>query len=236
MADLTATSSDDSIYQIESADDVQGGAGAIANRQAQSLLNKITFNKDLYNGANAPTVLVQVSDMTLSSGGCNKMYVMLLGEGDISSITLPVLSTCKTGDTLIFSGSANGGAMTVVPQGSDKIVDRYLNSTSLYIGPRESVCMRKGPAGWVIVWHEGLEVPAGTIVLIPHGIGIDTVGYLKCDNSYVDRVAYARLFNIVQDHYIAYSTPHITQFGLPSYPSISANGAGGPAADYWIKY
>lgn len=46
MANLTPTSSFDNVYQLETTDPVEGGAGGIANRQAQELTNRTKWLYD----------------------------------------------------------------------------------------------------------------------------------------------------------------------------------------------
>ena len=64
MANLTPVSSFDDVYQLEEADPVQGGAGGVSNRQAQSLVNRTKWLKEQLG-------LPYVEDKTGSTVGCS---------------------------------------------------------------------------------------------------------------------------------------------------------------------
>ncbi len=97
---LTETSTFDSgIYQIETTDVVLGGAGAIANMQAQSLANRTTFLKDnLYRLKSVENI---AANTALTSDDAN--ILKGLTAADHVTITLPDVGTTKIGDYFPFT-------------------------------------------------------------------------------------------------------------------------------------
>lgn len=111
MANLTElTNFDTGIYQIETTDLVLGGAGAIANSQAQALANRTKYLKsNLYRLADVAAVS---ANKTLTAADANILQE-LTATGHIT-ITMPSVATTTAGDRFPFSSLMTAGKCATI--------------------------------------------------------------------------------------------------------------------------
>lgn len=113
MATLTTTPVYSAIYQLEATDDVQGGAGAIANLQAQELGNRDDYLLSILNNNTMFQVLSDivgsVYPLAADSGKLyrnNDLYPHSVYLPDISTVPVGTTYSFVTGDGTTVTGQA----------------------------------------------------------------------------------------------------------------------------------
>jgi len=191
MANLTETATFDAgVYQIETTDLVLGGAGAIANGQAQALANRTAYLKaNLYRLANVAAV---TANKILTVADANILQE-LTATGHIT-ITMPDVTTTTVGDRFPLSSLMTTGKCATI-SAADTIKYGIGDTRSLmymYSGERIEL------------------ISKGTYWLVGSCFGnFDAVGEshharklkgnnLVLDGSLVNRADYPRLWEFVQ--------------------------------------
>lgn len=188
MANLTETAAfTGGVVQIETTDLVLGGAGAIANAQAQTLVNRTLYLKNnLYRLAGVAAV---TSNKTLTVADANILQE-LTAAGHIT-VTMPDVTTTAIGDRFPLSSlMAAGKCATIVATDTIKYaVGDTRTNMYLYTGERLEL------------------ISKGTYWLVGSCFGnFDNVGEsyharklkgnsLVMDGSMLNRADYPRLFN-----------------------------------------
>jgi len=191
MANLTETAAfSGGVIQIETTDLVLGGAGAIANAQAQTLVNRTLYLKNnLYRLASVAAV---TANKTLTVADANILQE-LTATGHIT-ITMPSVATTTVGDRFPLSSLMTAGKCATI-SAADTIKYAIADTRTL-------MYMYSG---------ERLElISAGTYWLVGASFGnFDAVGEsyharklkgnnLVLDGSVVNRADYPRLWEFVQ--------------------------------------
>jgi hypothetical protein len=217
MANLTEVPGDDNIYQLESTDDIQGGAGGIANRQAQQLLDKIAYWRNrMLTGISRNTWAQITADLTLVNTDAGKMYNFTgpASVGNKATISLPVLNTMVNGDTFTFQNTHNPALSAGVPVGHGLYVsvgtDTMLDidggiigsGGALYVGGGDLVVIRAqipsggGTQAWIVIIKSMTGKP-GQMSLFPLVGGSLTlpIGWIPLNASIgITKDGYARLY------------------------------------------
>lgn len=230
MAILTDVSAFPDIYQLETADDVLGGAGGLANEQAQSLANRTRYLRNMYAPAGVDAGFP--GDNTISTGYADSHMTF---NGIDGTLTIDDVSTFPVGSFLSIKHKGYG--YLDIDAGSGSYIDEweatglvhFMQVYRMYPG-EEIMLINKGIGGghhWSIQHWTG-RMPAGQIIMISDAAG----GFLShplpnvvpCDGSLYSRTDYKyrnlfRAIGIQFDH-----TPGSTVFRVPNIPLALVDG------------
>lgn len=229
MANLTETSEfTPGIYQLETTDDVVGGAEGISNLQAKQLANRTVWLKEQGDENAAAIALLQSQGLKLGAfeNGTTTINATALGkvlsydtDGGAVTATLPACSAPNVGRTLVLQHNENGGlftanGLTVQRAGSNLIGYNGVTATSLTLdaGDILILSMSSATAWTVVAWHRrSALLPAGAVM--PFANNAAPLGWLRCNGQTVSRTQYARLFAAIGTTYGAGNGT--TTFNLP---------------------
>lgn len=199
MANLSHTATFDDVYQLEVVDDVLGGAGELANEQAQKLGNRDLFLKNTIEGllaksidttscvASYPTVV----SLTPAHG---KMYMV---SNNAATYRLPNIATVA--DNTVFAFSTTTNRTYIAAAVGENIFDpvgMYPLANTMPVWRHQCLVITK-PAGatqWVVYLRHG-DVSCGAIErrVEPGGPNL-SMPYVVCNGAPVSVADYPRLF------------------------------------------
>lgn len=149
MANLIAASSYDNVYQIEQTDVARGGAGNLANAQAQSLLNRTEWLKAAMRGYNGITLLN--SAKTLTAADYLQNLVVIYANTAYTAYLLPVLTNTDLGVRIAISAHNIAKQVTITSQGSNDIIVGSMAKQSLYLGDGDSIELIWSGSSWILL-------------------------------------------------------------------------------------
>jgi microcystin-dependent protein len=220
MSNLTATPGDDSIYQLELTDPVRGGAGGVANRQAQQLLNKLEFIRGVAKTAIRASEVNPVGIYNITQADFGKLLSVLnpaaaaLNLPPLSSVTKGnplsiVINTINTGDVVYLTASGSEVIEDVMNNGNGQIVYPLVQGTRITLVATET--------SWVVVLKTTPRDPVygfqpGDIVTTANP-SLTRTGFLLCNGQLVSRTTYAALFAAIGTSY--HAGDGVNTFGVP---------------------
>lgn len=201
MSNLAATPGLDPVYQLELADDVIGGAGGMANRQAQELLNRSEYNRlriiqGPWGKVTDVSALASISPVAADSG----LVFIHHANGQNTYIELPQLSTCPDGAAFVVQSSNRAAAPCYVQMdvyAGDGIVDVHAAGGT----PRTFLAIWEGgvlikkydsSTNWYVVARWGCAIP-GTISIFKTGEA-PAFAWIECTGSSQSSTIYPDLF------------------------------------------
>jgi hypothetical protein len=139
---------DADVYQIEQTDLVKGGAGEIANLQAQALANRTAFLKD--NLYRLKTVEDIVGNVGLTSDDAN--ILKSLTAADHLTATLPDVTTTKVGDYYAFTSLMPLLKCATITTFGAQIIKYAIsdNRTSMYMYTGERLVLVSAGTYWLV--------------------------------------------------------------------------------------
>lgn len=233
MATLTDVSAFPDIYQLETSDDVLGGAGGLANQQAQLLANRTRYLRNMYaplagDGGFAASASVSnfYADKHITFNGIDDTLTLAPTTG-AGSFPLGAFITIKHKGYGYLDIDAGSGFFIDEQEATG--LAHFMQVYRMYPG-EEIMLINKGGGGgthWAIQHWTG-RMPAGQIIMITDTAG----GFLShplpnvvpCDGSLYSRTDYKyrnlfRAIGIQFDH-----VPGSTVFRVPNIPLALADG------------
>lgn len=204
MANLTPAISFDPVYQLETVDDVLGGAAQISNWQAQALTNRDEFLYDIIVPKVAPNIVS--TPTTFTNADANKTQEL---TGFQQTHTLPDITLFPLRSMIVLRNLSES-YLDIQPHGPQQINDK----TCDIVGPLPTVRMYPNETlmlvnygvtnTWDVVFWLG-RVPPGQITSqCSPGIGAAvSLNNVACDGSVYSGAdyRYARLFQAIGKKY-----------------------------------
>ena len=198
MANLTDNNIWESgIYQLETNDPVEAGAGGISNRQAQQLANRTSFlkgqiEKTLFNSG----VSVVNSTVSLDASYAGKA-VLVQGSNDYDIILPSISSMVGNGvakSITFIHNIQQDRIFRVLSQGSDIISIFNTERTNVHLKPQSSFTLIADLNGWYFIGESPLK-DVGRVSSF--AVGSVPFGHLLCNGTAVSRQKYQDLFSVI---------------------------------------
>lgn len=233
MANLTEVATfEPNIYQMETTDPVQGGAGGIANVQAQKLANRTQWLKGKVDALLAGDL--QLKDSVNVSGNTT-LVASNMGAFITSSVSSSIVFTLsafdstdglKDGQAVIIKNGSAGHRYAVVTNDdtqfdntnggidsgghTNNVLDLYPGDTAIIIYRANASNPALAGTHHVIL-IQGKQVPVSTVIM--SASGNVPAGFLECNGALVSRSTYYDLFQSIGTLYG--SGDGVTTFKLP---------------------
>lgn len=237
MANLTATSSLDEVYQLETTDPVLGGPGGISNLQPQQLLNRTKYILDRINGVlNAGGTKVPFSKveglgnaagLNTGTGIGNVLITGAFGLGgdakqcnnlnDLNSFNQGGFTVCLPGAANAPSGESGYGMM-VAWRASIDYFGTVIQQVAIY-GARFYFrqFITETWTGWQFITGAN---DVGQVSAFARNS--PPTGWLRCNGADVSRTTYDRLFSAIGTTFGPGDGS--TTFGLPDMRGLFMRG------------
>jgi microcystin-dependent protein len=221
MAILTEVATfEANIYQLETTDPVQGGAGGIANIQAQKLGNRTQWLKGKVDALLAGDMQLKDAVNVSANTTLTAIHMGAFITASISSSIVFTLSAfnssdgLKDGQAVIIKNGSPGHRYAVVTTDdtqfdntnggiasgghTNNVLDLYPGDTAIIIY-RQNASNPALAGTHHVLLIQGKQVPVSTVIM--SASGSVPVGYLECDGAAVSRTTYYDLFQSIGTTY-----------------------------------
>jgi microcystin-dependent protein len=218
MATLTPTPTWDDVYQYETSDLLQGGAGGIDNVQGQQLANRTAWLREKVDALIAGNLQLKgvnsySADQTLTLSDAGALVVI---TGTVSrTMTLASIllgNALANNQAIVFKNknTAVAGCIIKTFTGDGSAFDD--GSTQIVLKQNDVLLViRKNTTYYTMVVRDK-TVPVGTVQAFAGTVIPD--GYLLCNGAFVSRNAYPDLYDVIATTY-SYGGAPVGQFQLP---------------------